>query len=585
MHENRLAESCKCNALSAIKNISDLRPFMGIWKLWLFPTGVTLATGQAITPLSYREVIETIRAIDTAHPGCMRVYDALKEYPDLLDDSSQPLVCTDNVACEYLVIEMGDVSNTTNPQVLLSGAVHGDEQPGPVAVVETVRLICEGVTGLTFLDKSLIVIPTANSWGYSNVNRTENGVDPNRDFPYERDPSLTLESMAAKVVNRIFAAAGNVQSGITFHAGISSITYPWGSPNHMGDIAPDNTAMEHIALEMRNFGGKTNSAWNYETGDMNHIVYPIEGGMEDWAYSLGFEKSPYCGNETLNIGSSPICTNALPSASMFLVEASDDKLLPMSGIGDRDDVWDATETVPVIPRLIRMSLRVFDLVKPRARIIPMIIDGMVPLEVGGCQEVSSIQITCDHADPYTVVSDPIKCVPEPILLPSNITQCYSVTIDISFDNHWKSSNGQLKYTKNRKSILRESPSGWTNSTCVTFGNSKNACFTLNHFYIHPGLIRYKPSVYFGGVLVAKDVTSSLTEIVVTQETIQTSPVVLVAYNQSVKFSADIYKHSSLLLVWILLACLLAISASLITYALLRRRRSVYGVVASATPTA
>ncbi len=533
-----------------------------------------VAKSESFQPLSYQDITDTIRDIHETYPDCMRVYDALEEYPELLSGLAASPTCIDDVACEFLVVEFGDVANTAIPQVFMSGALHGDERPGPVALVETIRMICEGVTGMTFSDKSVIMIPTTNPWGYSHSERMDNGVDPNRDFPYDTDPSLTLQSMTAKVVNRVFSAAGNIQSGITFHAGISSITYPWGSPNHMGDVASDNTAMDQMALELRNISGKKDDGtWNYEYGDMNHVVYPVTGGMEDWAYSLGFEKSPYCSDISRNIALTPICTNVLPSASIFLVEASDDKSLSDTGLGNPDDVWDATEYVPLIPRLIRMTLRTIDLVQPRARVMPMTINGSIALEVDGCQELSSIDIQCDETQKqYSLLSSPVQCVAGLLLFSKqDFVECNDATLYITFDSHWKSDGGQLQYTKDRTSVLRETPNALEDGRCAMFENNLYACITPNHLYIHPGLIRYKPAVYVGDILIAVNITNTLSKINLSSDEIQ-DVVIIQSYDQSVSFTSD-RTGPSQTFVWILFV--LDSTHRLLILARLRRDYNVF----------
>lgn len=562
---------------------------MILWKAWL-PLGTVVGTGGAFRPMSYDDIIDSIELIKLAYPDCLRVYDALEEYPDLLEDSTpESLVCSAGTPCQQLVIEIGDVKHSSNPQVLLSGAVHGDERPGPVAVVETVRLICEGVTGLTFSDRSLIVLPFANAWGYWNINRTEDGIDPNRDFPYDKDPSLTLKSMASKLVNEIFSNAGNVQSGITFHAGVSSISYPWGSPNHMGDIAPDKVAMEQISLEMQKISGKNSrSEWNYEVGDMNTVVYPVTGGMEDWAYSLGFEISTYCSDSTLDIPTVAvplICENSLPSASIFLVEASDEKSLPLIGIGSREDVWDGADSIPLIPRLIRMSLRVIDLVMPRARIVPMNVEGSIALTVGGCQQVSISDYICDGV-PAGMIFSHAECTQELFLLPKDLITCNQVTLSVTFDDHWASDSGYLEYTKKRNAVLKEDPRELPTSTCVIFDNLYRACVSQDHLYIHPGFIRYKPAVYIGHKAIASNITDSITPISILAADIAGN-LTIESYDKAVRFTAEIYtsndapsNDSSIMFVWILLASLLVPAAGLITYAIWRRGRDRYGMVSS-----
>jgi hypothetical protein len=57
-------------------------------------------------------------------------------------------------------------------------------------------------------------------------------MDPNRDFPYHLKDKRCLQSVAAQTVYHVFSEHPFVL-GITFHAGETSITYPWGAGNHI----------------------------------------------------------------------------------------------------------------------------------------------------------------------------------------------------------------------------------------------------------------------------------------------------------------------------------------------------------------
>ena len=58
-------------------------------------------------------------------------------------------------------------------------------------------------------------------------------IDPNRDFPYNQSGHADdcMDTVTARTVVSLFEKF-NIESSITFHAGVNSITYPWGSVNH-----------------------------------------------------------------------------------------------------------------------------------------------------------------------------------------------------------------------------------------------------------------------------------------------------------------------------------------------------------------
>jgi hypothetical protein len=73
-------------------------------------------------------------------------------------------------------------------------------------------------------------------------------VDINRDFPYNQDPSMCMNTIAGRVLYRLFAENLFVTS-ITFHGGTNSITYPWGSNNHLDKYGNGAEAPDFVALK------------------------------------------------------------------------------------------------------------------------------------------------------------------------------------------------------------------------------------------------------------------------------------------------------------------------------------------------
>ncbi|CAN0503642.1 unnamed protein product, partial [Ectocarpus sp. 8 AP-2014] len=50
------------------------------------------------------------------------------------------------------------------------------------------------------LTRSTVIMPMANSIGYYNTDRWENGMDPNRDFPYSQKPQNCMTTITARQV-------------------------------------------------------------------------------------------------------------------------------------------------------------------------------------------------------------------------------------------------------------------------------------------------------------------------------------------------------------------------------------------------
>jgi len=60
-----------------------------------------------------------------------------------------------------------------------------------------------------------------------------------------------MQTIAGRTVYRLFAE-NLIVSSITFHGGTNSITYPWGSMNHLSSLNEDMgaEAPDHIALDL-----------------------------------------------------------------------------------------------------------------------------------------------------------------------------------------------------------------------------------------------------------------------------------------------------------------------------------------------
>ena len=151
-----------------------------------------------------------------------------------------------------------------------------------------------------------------NAWGYANNRREEyiankfdrlRLVDINRDFPYNTEERDCMNTIAGRVLYKLFASNLFVSS-ITFHGGTEVISYPWGSNNMVKEWGPYKAweAPDHVALHQTGLAMKQSAGGNYYIGeyqhyvkdyvlgDMTETVYPVGGGLEDWAYAAGWEK-------------------------------------------------------------------------------------------------------------------------------------------------------------------------------------------------------------------------------------------------------------------------------------------------------
>ncbi|KAK4538543.1 hypothetical protein CDCA_CDCA18G4568 [Cyanidium caldarium] len=264
------------------------------------------------------------------------------------------------------------------PQLLVSGALHGDERIGSTMATELAALLTD-VAGdpaaaavpdaartdatadglrawLRYLvrHRYLTIVPAANAPGLARNERTELGVDPNRDFPWNQlAPTDCMRTVAARAINEL-ARDHLYQMLLTYHGGTTVIGYEWGDRVHCPEgtacvhnaPAPDVWAMHTIAAGMRAYAGNGNGYGGraYQIGTMGDTVYPVAGGMEDWAYGASAVTEP-AGVQTACAptahGGYPrertVYARDGPHARMlaFLIETADDKQPPEATLGRR----------------------------------------------------------------------------------------------------------------------------------------------------------------------------------------------------------------------------------------------------------
>ena len=309
------------------------------------PPWGSMGNMQEYELLELEKINERLLEWPGRYPDLIRLTTAQEAYG--LPQAGGPRDCPfdDGDGCKNYIVTIQDYvahpelseSSQRLPEVLWSGEVHGDERVGPTAVLEAAQLLldattCESLPRVerrpkqvmydTKVDevwknelseaylcrqmledrygvnaehrqwlarlvstRRIVIVPTANALGYSNDERKENGIDPNRDFPYQiKNSSDCMKSIAARTLNEVFRDH-LFQLALTFHCCKNSISYEWGAPKWGESPSPDDTAQAQIAELYSLYAGSWPGMEPYEVGKMNSIVYPVKGGMEDWAYA------------------------------------------------------------------------------------------------------------------------------------------------------------------------------------------------------------------------------------------------------------------------------------------------------------
>lgn len=257
--------------------------------------------------------------------------------------------------------------------------------------------------------RRIVIVPSANSVGYFRGVRDEGdigGLDPNRDFPYDlSDPSMCMRTMAGRTMNELFRQHF-FQMGITFHGGMEAVAYEWGAPSYQlpdapkkaaselnpvpSFVAPDSVSQKQISHIYSSFGGKfiKNGGDQYPVGTMNELVYPVEGGMEDWSYAASWDTDRVVQCTPTTYGGYPPEKTRYGPGNLrtfnALVETSNEKTPRDADLGtDEDLLTPYGAGNGHISRNVRLSLSLIDLVEPYVQILDAagreLRDDVVPL--------------------------------------------------------------------------------------------------------------------------------------------------------------------------------------------------------------
>lgn len=345
--------------------------------------------------LTYDEMMQGMKDLETAHPELVQLTNAQQEFG----------IADQQGGLKTWILRLTNESSgaSTKPEAFVSGELHGDERVGPIAAYELAQWLVNNYASNSWakllLDtRELYFIPMTNAWGWANDQRTdENGVDPNRDFPYDQNP--VLQTIPAQAINELYKRHLFI-AGITFHAGMRVIGYEWGSYTHNTPPyeSPDDRGQDQVARYMHTYAGPFDGLYPY--GRMNEKVYPVHGGMEDWGYAATWDKQyvppPYTYPNDSNRAFTILVetsSSKQPSESSL---GTDQEILKPGGIGDGH-----------VPKNVRLLLVLFDSIMPYVEMLknpPPDANGGSSVElkwqIGGAFTVDETQILWgDNPDP------------------------------------------------------------------------------------------------------------------------------------------------------------------------------------------
>lgn len=359
-----------------------------------------------VTAFKYRDygaIVNYLFDLQAKYPTFLTLYSAQEAFGL---PSPSKLQCDRNgrkEPCQQYILritEHATLPDKDRPEVFFSGALHGDERVGPLAVTELAALLLDHasrVDGNPWIQqlvktRSIFLMPTTNAYGYNQQMRTEAGVDPNRDFSYLQSGTACMKTMTARAVNELWIRHA-FQLAVTFHGGMRAVSYEWGSTNHYAsgsgwgggttsEKSPDHEAQWYLGLAMSKYGGAFSDQQYYPHGPMNDIVYGVKGGMEDWGYAASWENQVSPANPPIGIcepttyGGYPASKTKYGNASHrsfnILVETSDRKTPRERELGTNEpllaenlDMYlSKSHDVGHVARNVRLALLYIDLVQP-----------------------------------------------------------------------------------------------------------------------------------------------------------------------------------------------------------------------------
>eukprot|EP00435_Cladocopium_sp_Y103_P041821 s2124_g11.t1 len=366
-----------------------IRLLLALAAIQLLPCGTAAppnAKDKVFRYRSYRETNNFFEELRKKYPDLVELWYAQEIFPEINPQKSSWATC-EGEPCKTLIVRIANKRLLTNstPEVFFSGALHGDERVGPLTVTELAAFLCEEYYGdqevRRLVDlRATWIMPMTNAHGYALRRREENSMDPNRDFPYLQRPEFCMRTQTARAVNELFRRH-LFQFMITFHGGMRALTYEWGSRNHMKNRrsteSPDNAAFREVGEAIQAAAGKTlTQRWFYPLGPINDLVYPVDGGMEDWSYAAGWEESPrpisVCRPTTYGGYAEDRTKYRRDSIStlVYLAEMDDFKTAPDKSLGHRLEIWSKGTTQGHVPRNMRMCLKVIELARPEVVVVP-----------------------------------------------------------------------------------------------------------------------------------------------------------------------------------------------------------------------
>lgn len=169
------------------------------------------------------------------------------------------------------------------PEIMLTASTHGDELITVEVILAIMERLVKGFETDPRITRMLsthviYIVPVVNPDGFVSTDRYDNGVDPNRSFPWSENPSASSTASIKALIK--FFSDHNFLGSIDFHASGQLLMYPWGYTQSAVEKSQADWYRETTAA-MAKING-------YRAGQISRILYVAKGSSADyWQWKNG----------------------------------------------------------------------------------------------------------------------------------------------------------------------------------------------------------------------------------------------------------------------------------------------------------
>lgn len=165
-------------------------------------------------------------------------------------------------------------------EIMITAATHGDEVITTEIVLNLMHRLLDGYRNQDPRMKSLVdnydlyFIPVVNPDGYYYRLRYDNNLDPNRSYPFPKNPNARPTASIAGLIE--FFHAHQFVGTLDFHASGKLVMYPW--------AYTDQSIPEENKIPYDQLAQAMTEKNHYTYGQISQVIYVAQGSSADYYY-------------------------------------------------------------------------------------------------------------------------------------------------------------------------------------------------------------------------------------------------------------------------------------------------------------